>query len=42
MELRNQSKKGFVDHIIFAARLPAELVESDAPTEETDGVSEEE
>jgi len=29
MELRNAKKTGFVDHIIFAARLPAELVEQD-------------
>ena len=28
MELRNAKRTGFVDHIIFAARLPAELLET--------------
>ena len=30
MELRNAKRTGFVDHIIFAARLPAELLETPA------------
>jgi DNA gyrase/topoisomerase IV subunit A len=42
MELRNAKKTGFVDHIIFAARLPAELVENDAHEDEESGDSEEE
>jgi hypothetical protein len=42
MELRNAKKNGFVDHIIFAARLPAELVENDAHEDEESGDSEEE
>tara|TARA_B100000767_G_scaffold274473_1_gene307549 strand:+ start:1062 stop:3788 length:2727 start_codon:yes stop_codon:yes gene_type:complete len=42
MELRNAKKTGFVDHIIFAARLPAELVESDSMDDDSEGNSEEE
>jgi len=42
MELRNAKKTGFVDHIIFAARLPAELVENDSLDDESEGNSEEE
>ena len=45
MELRNAKKTGFDDHIIFAARLPAELVENDendAHDDEEAGNSEEE
>ncbi|MFQ3316963.1 MAG: DNA gyrase subunit A [Candidatus Poseidoniaceae archaeon] len=42
MELRNAKKTGFVDHIIFAARLPAELVESDSLDDDSEGNSEEE
>ena len=42
MELRNAKKTGFVDHIIFAARLPAELVENDAMDDDSEGNSEEE
>ena len=42
MELRNAKKTGFVDHIIFAARLPAELVENDSLDEDSEGNSEEE
>jgi Ca2+-binding EF-hand superfamily protein len=29
MELRNKDKDGFVDEIIFSARLPAELIDED-------------
>jgi DNA gyrase subunit A len=42
MELRNAKKTGFVDHIIFAARLPAELVENDSLDDDSEGNSEEE
>lgn len=42
MELRNSKKTGFVDHIIFAARLPAELVESEIEGHEELAPSEEE
>ena len=42
MELRNTKKTGFVDHIIFAARLPAELVENDSMDDDSEGNSEEE
>lgn len=42
MELRNAKKTGFDDHIIFTARLPAELVENDAHEDEESGDSEEE
>ena len=42
MELRNAKKTGFDDHIIFAARLPAELVENDAHDDEEGSNSEEE
>jgi DNA gyrase subunit A len=42
MELRNAKKTGFVDHIIFAARLPAELVENDSLDDDLEGNSEEE
>ena len=28
MELRNKSKNGYTDEVIFSARLPAELIES--------------
>lgn len=28
MELRNKSKNGYADEVIFSARLPAELIES--------------
>ena len=40
MELRNAKKTGFDDHIIFTARLPAELVENDAHEDEESGDSE--
>ena len=42
MELRNAKRTGFVDHIIFAARLPAELVENDSMDDDSEGNSEEE
>ncbi len=34
MELRNAKRTGFTDHIVFAARLPAELVDDDSSTTE--------
>ena len=38
MELRNKSRDGYVDEIIFTARLPAELLEDDQfETMDTDG-----
>ena len=38
MELRNKSRDGYVDEIIFTARLPAELLEDDQfETIDTDG-----
>jgi predicted RNA-binding protein associated with RNAse of E/G family len=38
MELRNNSRDGYVDEIIFTARLPAELLEDDQfETMDTDG-----
>ena len=43
MELRDRDKGGFVDEIIFSARLPAELVdEEDAEPEDGAGVDGEE
>ena len=42
MELRNADRTGFVDEIIFTARLPADLVEEEAPSEGEEGSSEEE
>ena len=44
MELRDRDKGGFVDEIIFSARLPAELVdeEDDEPEEDVTIAGEEE
>ena len=44
MELRDRDKGGFVDEIIFSARLPAELVDEDdvEPVLEVTGEGEEE
>ena len=38
MELRDRDKGGFVDEIIFSARLPAELVDEE-DAEPVDGAS---
>ena len=38
MELRNKARDGYIDEIIFTARLPAELLEDDQfDTMDTDG-----
>ena len=43
MELRDSEKKSHVDEIIFVARLPADLIDSeDDSDDETEATSEEE
>ena len=39
MELRNSDRTGYIDEIVFVARLPSELVD---PVDSSEGVSEEE
>jgi hypothetical protein len=42
MELRNANKDGFIDSIIFTARLPAELVDDEGSSTDADESGEEE